>query len=87
MLSEEEIKTENTQEKRHKEKKKKRSRQQIKVRLIPIWLRVLVIMIAIVISLLAGIVVGYSVIGDGNPQDALKKSTWTHIIDFVNKER
>jgi hypothetical protein len=44
-------------------------------------------MIAIVISLLAGIVVGYSVIGDGNPQDALKKSTWTHIIDFVNKER
>ncbi|WP_328797274.1 DNA-directed RNA polymerase subunit beta [Heyndrickxia sporothermodurans] len=38
------------------------------------------------ISLILGVIIGYGVIGDGKPMDALKKSTWTHIIDLVNKK-
>ncbi|MEW9500819.1 DNA-directed RNA polymerase subunit beta [Jeotgalibacillus marinus] len=30
--------------------------------------------------------VGYGVIGDGDPQDVLKKETWTHILDLVMKD-
>lgn len=86
-VSEEEVKTISKEEKQHEAKEKERSPKKIKVRLVPIWLRTLVIILSFFICLIAGIIVGYSVIGDGKPQDALKKSTWTHIIDFVNKDR
>lgn len=59
----------------------------VKVRLIPIWLRAALIMIAACICLFAGALFGYSVMGDGKPQDAWKKETWTHIIDIVQKEK
>ncbi|MGV3465045.1 MAG: DNA-directed RNA polymerase subunit beta [Heyndrickxia sp.] len=61
------------------------SKEKIRVRLIPIWLRVILVLLAIVISVLSGVIVGYGVIGDGNPMDALSKSTWSHIVDLVNK--
>lgn len=64
-----------------------KEKRKIRIRLIPIWLRIIIVVIALVASLLAGVVVGYGVIGDGNPMDALKKSTWTHIIDLVKKSR
>ncbi|RST77092.1 DNA-directed RNA polymerase subunit beta [Siminovitchia acidinfaciens] len=87
-ISKEQTKTrEQTDKKRSKEKNVDESLKKIKVRLIPIWLRVLIIIFFTVISLIAGILVGYAVIGDGKPQDALKKETWTHIIDLVNKEK
>ncbi|MBM7714510.1 hypothetical protein JOC94_001482 [Bacillus thermophilus] len=86
-LRKEEAKAIHKKEKRHEEKKKQRSPEKIKVRLIPIWLRTIIVLLSLFICLIAGVVVGYSVIGDGKPQDALKKSTWTHIIDLVNKDR
>ncbi|MFD1706836.1 DNA-directed RNA polymerase subunit beta [Siminovitchia sediminis] len=60
--------------------------KRIKVRLIPIWLRILIVAVLASISLFIGVVIGYSVIGDGKPADALKIETWTHIIDIVQKE-
>lgn len=87
-ISKEQTKTlEQTKQKRSKEESADGSLKRIKVRLIPIWLRVLIIILLTVISLIAGIMMGYAVIGDGKPQDALKKETWTHIIDIVNKEK
>ncbi|WP_339161121.1 DNA-directed RNA polymerase subunit beta [Siminovitchia sp. FSL W7-1587] len=86
-LRKEEAKAIHKKEKRHEEKKKECSPEKIKVRLIPIWLRTIIVLLSIFICLITGVVVGYSVIGDGKPQDALKKSTWTHIIDLVNKDR
>lgn len=68
-----------------KNKPSMKEKRKIRIRLIPIWLRIIIVVIALVASLLAGVVVGYGVIGDGNPMDALKKSTWTHIIDLVKK--
>ncbi|PLS17759.1 DNA-directed RNA polymerase subunit beta [Bacillus sp. M6-12] len=58
----------------------------IRVRLIPIWLRLIIVVFLIAISLAAGAVVGYSVFGDGKPADVFKKSTWEHIVELVNKE-
>ena len=59
--------------------------RRIKVRLLPIWLRLLIVIGLIFIAVLSGALLGYSVIGGGNAMDVFHKSTWTHIIDIVNK--
>lgn len=61
-------------------------KKRIRIRLIPIWVRVLLVLIFMVGSTLVGLIVGYGIIGSGNPEDALEKSTWQHIIDLVEKE-
>jgi hypothetical protein len=60
--------------------------KRIRIRLIPIWLRLVLLVVFTFVSLVAGAAVGYGVIGDGKPADVLKESTWTHIRDLVNKK-
>ncbi|WP_456277476.1 DNA-directed RNA polymerase subunit beta [Bacillus sp. AK128] len=72
--------------KQRKEKAEKDKPVKIRIRLFPIWLRLLIIVILIGLSLLAGLAVGYGVIGTGEVNDAFKESTWTHIIDLVKKQ-
>ncbi|MFJ6412559.1 hypothetical protein CHI12_00800 [Terribacillus saccharophilus] len=55
-------------------------------RLFPIWLRLLVVPIILIIFLLLGLLFGYGVLGDGNALDVLKRDTWTHIYDLVNQK-
>lgn len=69
-----------------KDKPSVKEKRKVRVRLIPIWLRILIVVFSIFISVIAGVIVGYGVLGDGEPMDALKKSTWTHIIDLVKKQ-
>lgn len=57
-----------------------------RLRLIPIWLRILLSIVLIGGSLLLGLIVGYGVIGDGDPADALKPETWYHILDIIRGE-
>ncbi|WP_417898695.1 DNA-directed RNA polymerase subunit beta [Bacillus haimaensis] len=57
-----------------------------RIRLIPIWLRLIIILGVMILAAVAGAMFGYGVLGDGNPIDVLDKSTWQHIIDLVNKE-
>jgi hypothetical protein len=61
-------------------------RKKIRVRLIPVWVKVAIVIFLTIASLLAGTVVGYGVIGNGKPSEALQKETWTHIIDIINKK-
>lgn len=61
-------------------------REKIRVRLIPVWVKVTIVILLTVMSLLAGTVVGYGVIGNGKPSEALQKGTWTHILDMINKD-
>jgi hypothetical protein len=69
------------------QKKDRRQRpKKIRIRLIPIWLRLLIILFLVIASALVGIVVGFGVIGNGNPLDAFHKETWQHIIDIINKK-
>lgn len=62
------------------------SKQRVRVRLFPIWLRIIVIILIMAVSLLAGAVIGYSVMGDGKASDTFKKDTWTHIVNLINEE-
>ncbi|WP_077619859.1 DNA-directed RNA polymerase subunit beta [Bacillus sinesaloumensis] len=78
-------KSRDEQKNTEKEPKKKREGK-IRIRLIPIWIRLLLVVVLFAASILIGLVVGYGVIGDGEPGDALKKETWQHIIDIVNKD-
>jgi len=55
-------------------------------RVFPIWLRLIVIFCLCIVALLVGLVVGYSILGDGAPTDVFQKETWKHIIDLVKKE-
>lgn len=57
-----------------------------RIRLIPIWLRFIILLVAMAIAVVAGAMVGYGVLGGGNPMEVLEKETWQHILDLVNKE-
>lgn len=61
-------------------------RKKIRVRLIPVWVKVAIVILLTIASVLAGTVVGYGVIGNGKPSEALQKGTWMHIIDIINKK-
>lgn len=64
----------------------KKEKRIIRIRLIPIWLRVIIVAILIFASAIAGAAVGYGMLGGENPSDVFQKSTWTYIIDLVEKE-
>lgn len=67
-------------------KRRDRRVRKPRLRIFPIWLRILVSIVLIGGSLLLGIIFGYGVIGDGNPTDALSLETWYHIIDIIRGE-
>ena len=59
--------------------------EKIRLRIVPIWARILIVLVLAVTAAVGGALIGYSVIGDGNAGDVFEKSTWTHITDLVNK--
>ncbi|MEK4629910.1 MAG: DNA-directed RNA polymerase subunit beta [Solibacillus sp.] len=56
----------------------------VQLRLIPIWLRVILVAILFFVVAAVGLTIGYSFIGDGEAGDALKWSTWQHILDIMS---
>ncbi|EDL63078.1 DNA-directed RNA polymerase subunit beta [Bacillus sp. SG-1] len=77
--------------KAEKKNKKKNSAEEkpgkwVRIRLLPIWLRILLFVALLAGSLVGGAMVGYGVIGDGKPMDVLEKATWQHIVDIVMRE-
>lgn len=63
------------------------NKDKIRIRLIPIWLRVIIIIALIFVSMTLGAAIGYGVLGDGKVSDVFKPSTWTHLIDLVQVEK
>src|SRR5690625_2374527 len=70
------------EEQKETRKLRRKRKKKLKTRKFPIWLRIIVVLILFAASLVLGLMVGYGVIGDGNPADALEKQTWQHIVDF-----
>ncbi|MFC0272335.1 DNA-directed RNA polymerase subunit beta [Metabacillus herbersteinensis] len=64
-----------------------KGRGKIRIRLLPIWLRLILVLLFMILSAVLGLIIGYGVIGEGEPRDALNKSTWQHIVDLVEKEK
>ncbi|MFY4775210.1 DNA-directed RNA polymerase subunit beta [Metabacillus sp. RGM 3146] len=85
MVSEDKVKTATREELNKKEDNKERT-EKIRIRLFPIWLRLIIVVLLMAIALAVGAMVGYGVLGGQNPLDALKWSTWQHIIDLVEKK-
>lgn len=75
-----------TREEVKKEKKTREKKKRIRVRLIPIWLRIIIVLILLAASIVLGAMFGYAVMGGGEAKDIFEKSTWTHILDLVEKE-
>ncbi|MBT2678681.1 DNA-directed RNA polymerase subunit beta [Bacillus sp. ISL-35] len=75
-----------TREEVKQEKKSREKKKRIRVRLIPIWLRIIIVIILFAASILLGAMFGYAIMGNGKVKDVFEKSTWTHIVDLVNKE-
>ncbi|WP_096550341.1 DNA-directed RNA polymerase subunit beta [Ureibacillus thermosphaericus] len=55
-----------------------------RTRLIPIWLRIVIVLVLLLLASVFGLMIGFGVIGDGNPLDALKWETYQHILDIIN---
>jgi hypothetical protein len=86
-------KTENIQKTQRQKEREASSREEKKKilnrgrkRSFPIWLRLLLLICGIVVCFAVGTMIGYGVIGDGEPMKVFDKETWTHIIDLVEKE-
>ncbi|WP_257834110.1 DNA-directed RNA polymerase subunit beta [Salipaludibacillus agaradhaerens] len=79
-----ELNDDETEPTQKKTKQQKRREKKGRIRLIPIWVRLLIIVIAMVSSLVLGAMVGYWLVGDGGaPTDVLKPETWYHIYDII----
>lgn len=74
-----------TKQQFNEEEQKEKQKKKIKVRLLPIWLRLLIVAGLIVLMVIIGALIGYSVIGGGHLIDVFKPSTWKHIGDIVNQ--
>lgn len=56
----------------------------VQIRLLPIWLRIILVLLLLVGTAILGAMIGYGYIGDGETGDVLKKETWIHILDIIN---
>lgn len=66
-----------------KERQENKKTWWVQVRLFPIWLRVVLVLVLLALAAAGGAMVGYGVIGDGEPRDALRWETWQHIFDLM----
>jgi phosphate/sulfate permease len=79
-FTEDEEAKEDKDKKRNNRKKKKLGR----IRLIPIWVRLVIIITALLVSLALGAMVGYGIVGEGgDPLDIFDVETWYHIYDMI----
>ena len=73
----------NDEEKKHVDLEQKEVRW-VQIRLIPIWLRIVIILALVVVAAVVGAMIGYSVMGEGKAMDVFKPATWQHIFDIMN---
>ncbi|SOC34751.1 DNA-directed RNA polymerase subunit beta [Ureibacillus acetophenoni] len=53
-------------------------------RLLATAIKVIVFFAVLLFVAIAGLMIGYGVIGEGNPVDALNWDTWQHMLDIIN---
>lgn len=63
---------------------RRRKNRKERIRLIPIWLRLLIVFLLLLLSFIAGLMFGFGVIGEGKPLDVLNPKIWTHIYDLIS---
>ena len=69
--------------KKNSEEKPKREKEG-RIRLIPIWLRLVIILLLAFIAMIVGAMIGYGIVGDGtNPFEIFNPETWYQIYDMI----
>lgn len=58
----------------------------VQIRMVPIWLRILIVMVLLLAAVMVGVTIGYSSIGGGDSADALKWSTWQNLLKIIKGE-
>lgn len=77
----------NEREGRKKDKRSERQeaqKQPVKVRLFPVWLRLLIVLFLLFASVITGLVLGYSVVGDGEEFRILRWETWQELYHYIS---
>lgn len=49
-----------------------------------IGLRIIIVVVLLVIAAITGSMIGYGVMGNGNPFNVLNPATWNHVLDIMN---
>ncbi|QDI91783.1 DNA-directed RNA polymerase subunit beta [Salicibibacter halophilus] len=77
----------NEREGRKKDKRSGRQKVQkrtLKVRLVPVWLRLLIVLFLFLASVITGLMLGYSVVGDGEGARILRWETWQELYHYIS---
>ena len=74
-----------TEKKEKQQSKRMQKLNKPRLRIFPIWLRIIVVLIFAAAAFIVGLMIGFAVLGNGSPLDALRIETWQHIVDIVNK--
>ncbi|MCO6018378.1 DNA-directed RNA polymerase subunit beta [Carnobacterium divergens] len=51
----------------------------------PFALKVLIVLVLIIMTFLIGAMIGFGVLGDGNPFAVFSSATWKHIFSYFSK--
>lgn len=69
---------------RAERKRQKKENKKYVRRIVPVWLKVLLVLVLSLFALAIGLIIGFTIIGDGGePLDILKMETWKHIYELV----
>lgn len=64
--------------------KAEKKRSWVQIRLLPIWLRIILVLLLLIGAAILGAMFGYSILGHGEPGDIFKKEVWVHIFDIMS---
>lgn len=61
------------------------TKEKIATQMVSFVLKILLVLVLIAIALILGAMVGYGILGDGNPFAIFDMSTWGHIFSYFTK--
>ncbi|REB08495.1 DNA-directed RNA polymerase subunit beta [Sporosarcina sp. BI001-red] len=56
----------------------------VQVRILPIYVRVILVIVLLIVASVVGALIGYSILGDGTASGIFQKDTWAHIFDIMS---
>lgn len=56
----------------------------VQIRILPIYVRVILVILLLIVAAVLGAVIGFSILGDGAASDIFQKDTWAHIFDIMS---
>ncbi|KGR80145.1 DNA-directed RNA polymerase subunit beta [Ureibacillus manganicus] len=72
------------QKKKNEVKQPQTTKEIFLSRLLATSIKVIIFFTVLLFVAILGLMIGYGVIGDGNPMDALNWATWQHMLDIIN---